>query len=366
MAKEWIIEPAESTPIASTSENIKRIGAGAGLQALKGIESLATFLPGLIGITPPEQLPSQIISEQSPEYFEPQNIGERYLYRLAEVAPGSALLGGLKALPLSAAGSGAATLLGEAGFPEQAQDIAQLGTEVGLGLGFGKIPTIKSVKKVEDSLARLAVTPATQISGNSIINAMNKVEELLTTETSEPIKKQIKHAMETIGNNFTREKINPVKAMDLRKSLYKLGNKLDPDIAANYIQPLTKSINDFFAVYSAENPKFFKHLTKRDQLTQLQYMQPFISQAIDAFSKLPVVGPYLKDATKFLGKIAGEPERILRGIAVNPSARKYYFDAVSAAVSNNPYIFIKNIGNLSGEIETELEDNIQPSGWIIE
>lgn len=371
MAKnQWIIEDdvVQSQPEESYLSQAKRIGTATGLSALKGIESTLSFIPEtLLGVKAPHPKPSEIIQEKAgltPEYLEPRNVGERYAQRLAGFAP-LAATGGLSALGRTAAATGVATGLGEIGLPEPIQDIAQLGTEIGLGLKSGKIPTIKAAQKAEDTLARAAVKPGTKVNAELITNTLNGIERELGTEVSEKYANKIKHVLQTVGENIIKGKIEPAVAIDLRKKLYKLGKELPTHVSSTYIEPLTKGINNFFSVYAAENPAFYNHLKARDKLTSLKHMNLYTTKMLDSLqlNKVPG-GQFVTNIINYIGK---ESERFIRGIASNSAARKYYFNAVVSAAQDNPNLFVKNINKLT-EIMPEIKENINPqvNGWIIE
>lgn len=384
MAKgQWIIEDdiQQDKPQESYLQQAKRIGTSAGLQALKGVESLGSIPTDirdyLYGIKSPVQKPSEFIEKEAgltPEYLQPRNVGERYLQRLANFAP-LAAGGGLGALGRTAAGTGIATLLGEVGAPEPVKDIAQFGTELALGrvpkdvpflgkLG-GTIPSIRGAQKLEDSLMRAAVKPESKARSNLIMDAIKTVEEKLTTEVNKEYSNQIKNAIRTIGQNITKGEINPTKAVDLRKTLYKLGSKLPKDISAAYIEPLTTGINNFFSVYAAENPTFYKHLSARDKLTSLKNMNSVAGNLVTKLQLGKLPGGEL--ATDIVNSIITEGERFSRGIIGNSAARKYYFDAITSGIKSNPSLFIKNINKLPGKIpELRKENNTSKGNWIIE
>lgn len=367
---DWIIEgekPSITQQPATVGSQLGRLGTMAGLNALKGLESVFIGLPGLLGIKPPHPAPSELIQELgniSPEYLEPQNIGEQFLQRFSAYAP-LAATGGLGGLARTAAGSGIAAGLGALGAPQAVQDIAQLGSELGLGFATRKIPTIRAAQHAEDVLARAAVKPRTLAHAPQIQSALMNIENKLGTEVSEKYATKIRHALGTIEKNLTQEKINPTTAMDLRKKLYKLGNELPEHISTEYLQPLTKSINDFFSVYAAENPTFYKHLNARDKLTSLRNMNTLTESFAKKLNLENVPG--LNLVSNIVTSIGKEGERFVRGIIRNPGARNYYFDVVSAAAQNNPTLFIDNLKNMAQELpEFRKEEAKAESDWIIE
>jgi hypothetical protein len=385
----WIIE---DTPIQTSSQSessfLGRTLGGGLFKGLQGLEGLASLLPNpqraayqasqdnpqsqllkLLGGTGQQQVPSQVIQNQlgiEPEQLQPQGFIESGLQRFISQAPLAGALGGLSGLGTTAVGSAAATGAQALGAPESIQDITQLATELGTGAYKGKFPSIRSVQKAEDALTRAAVEPKTKVRAQTIKDAIAGVEKELGTEVSEKYSSKIKNALDTIKENIIRNKINPVNAVDLRKKLYKLGNELPGDIAATYIDPLTKSINKFFSIYGAENPEFYKHLTARDKLTELKNMKTVIADFLNLNSKyiteLPVIG---KIVPTILNGTINEVERFSRGILKNPQARKYYFNAVSAAAGNNPQLVVSNLNKVAQRIP-ELKEHHEDNKWIIE
>ncbi len=373
MAKnQWIIEDGPSVesqqPEAPETyfQQAKRIGGSTALQALKGLESAYFFLPELFGKKSPPK-PSEIIEREgklTPEYLEPRSVGEKYLHRLAGSAP-LAATGGLGALARTAVGSGVGTLLGSAGLPEPIQDIGQAVTELGLGVHSGRIPTIKAAQKAEYELAKSAVKPGSRSSAKLITNALGEIEKQLGTEVSKKYSGKIRHAIDTVGKNLIKGEINPNTAVDLRKKLYKLSSELPGDISKTYIDPLTKGINNYFATYAAENPKFYKHLSSADKLTSLKHMKSYIGDFVGQLQLNKLPGGEL--ATNIISKITKEGERFIRGLSTNSSARKYYFDAISSLSKDDPSLFIRNILKLPDLFPSlEKESSSAPSKWVIE
>lgn len=333
-------------------QQAKRIGTSAGLSALKGLENFFVGIPELLGaaLPPGQQRLSQLVEEKAgitPEYLEPQSFPEKALQRFAQSAPLAATLGGLPQAALTGIGSLAGAGAEQLGAPEIVGDIAQLGTELvgGRLKPFkGKVPTIPTVKeaqKAEYDLSKLAVPKNTAAQATDITKATDEVSRLLETETSRKISKEISHTLEQIGQNITREKINPVKAMELRKALYRQSRSLDPSVSVNYIQPLTRGINDFFSVYSAENPLFYKHLKTADKLSELRNMSSYLAGIFDYFKLNKFPGGEAGKA--ILDKTLGHGERFFRGLLTNSAARKYYFDAIKAASAQDPALIIKNL-----------------------
>jgi hypothetical protein len=343
--------------LASRVEPLKRVGIATGLGALENLEGLANLLTypaqayaGFPKLSPfSEQLKEQF--NLTPEYLEPRNFSERFVQKLGSQLPFAVAGGGI---PI-ALGAGVGSLLGHAGAPEAVQNVGELATALGTGFAGNRIPTISSRQKAEDLLMRQAVPSAAKIKSPEVRGALKTVENALSTEAREKVANKIRHALGTVEKNLTKEKINPIDAADLRKSLYKVGRELSEDDAALYIQPLTKGINNFFANYAAENPSFYKHLTTRDKFTELKHMSSLIDKFGDAVSNVPKLGPAVNKLIKYtLGTTIGKTEKVLRSILTKPAGAKHYFEAVKAASKENPEAFIRALNNL----RSFLPDNV--------
>jgi hypothetical protein len=330
----------------------KRIGTGAGLSALKGLESLVIGVPTFLGVPEPSAgRPSDIIQELgglTPEYLSPQNYPEMALQKFAKYAPLSGGLTSAQGLIRSGLGalSGGAAQYAE--LPEWAQDVAQLGTEVGVGIGQKAIPTLRGAQKAEDIAARASVPSLKRVAANDFTKIVSDVENKLPIETDRNVYKSIRHTLDKVLGSIKDGKISPTEAMDLRKNLYKTASKMDKGKAAEYIQPLTEGINQVFAQYSVENPQFYRHLTSRDKITALKNMQPIVGDFIDSLTSWFKPAQLLATPIK---AIFNEGERFIRGVANNNAARKYYFDATKAALGNNPALFVENANKLIDQIK---------------
>src|SRR5665213_2292882 len=126
-----------------------------------------------------------------PEYFEPQNVPEQFLSRLAKTGPVAAIGGGLPGLARTAIGSGVATGVGAFGGSEGAQDLAQLATEFGVGAYQGSIPTVKSAQKKAYEEARKAGNLNLATSAKPISQALKQASSELSTEVGEKASKNI-------------------------------------------------------------------------------------------------------------------------------------------------------------------------------
>ncbi len=352
-----IILPDEVSQQPETyGQQAKRVGIGAGLGALKGLEGIASFIPNLLGVKNPHPFPSEIIKERAgltPEYLEPQGNLESFVQRFAQYAP-LAATGGVSGLGRAALGSAAGAGVKALGLPESLQDIAHLGTEIGSSIYGGKIPSLKSVQKQEYDFAKAALKPGSKVNADVINKALQSVESELGTEVGGKTAKKIQHTIKTIGENMTRGQIDPVKAMDLRKKLYQESRNLPDVVNKTYMEPLIKSINEFFTVYGAENPKFFDHLSTADKLTQFKHATSYIGDFADKLnlSKIPGVGA-ASDVVKYL---LSNGEKYATGFIKNKPARHFMAEAITAAVQDNRQSFIKNINNMAKKMPQLQED----------
>ena len=375
--------PNQIEPSQEEAPLYQRLGSAVARGILNPLESATSFLSGavsplrsgLLSLLPEE---AQKKSQQYIEKFQnrpsiaekfsgsqvaPQSYLETAGQRFLEQAPINALFG-TPALARSALGSLAGGAVERAGFEPGLGDIAQIATDLGLGLipkgtGFkipkvikkatehslGRTPTIAKAQKIaQKALEDIKVE---SFGANPIRSAISHVKDSLKSEVNSSTAASVGHALETIKKNIGKVgkrgigKINPNDALKLRHSLYDLGRRLPKDDAARYVQPLTKGINDFFSWYGSTNPSFYNALTKRDQLTQLRHMGSFIDDFAQSLPKAIMPGVI----EKILG-IAKHPIRLVQGITTNPQARKHYFDVVKAAAENNPALFIKNVEKL--------------------
>lgn len=384
MAKnQWIIEDA---PIVQQPESFlsqaKRVGTSTGLKALQNLENLGGLVKSgleFVGLEDPHRklvqqgkIPAQqdisdIIAQKfnlTPEYLEPQSGLESSIQRFGSQAPLAGLLGGLTGLQALGVGTGAAAGARALGAPEGIQDIAQLVTEIptGIGLGIkrGRIPTISGAQKAEYELAKAAVKPGTKTSAKVIQDSFNTVAQELGTEVSEKNASKINKALSTIEQNIIKGEIHPNTALDLRKKLYKLTREVPADVAKTYIEPLTKGINDYFSVYAAENPQFYKHLKSADKLTALKHMKTYLDKGLSSLElgKLPF-GKAITDVTNLGLK---EGEKFIKGLATNSAARDYYFKAVKGVAKNNPNLVAKYLNKSLEQLPEFKEQN----HWVIE
>lgn len=339
----------------------KRIGSGAGISALKGLESLIIGVPTALGMPEPMAgRPSQAIEQiagLTPEYLEPQNFPEMALQKFAKYAPLSGFSGalsntaGLVRSGLGALAGGAAQY---ADLPEWAQDLAQLGTEVGTGVA-QKAYGIRGAQKAADTAARESVIPGSRSAAGvpTFKKTIYDLENKLRLEPDKALTGKIRHAYNTTLRTLEGGKANPVELMDLRKNLYRTAQKFDKSVAAQYFEPLTKGINNVFAQYSAENPNFYRHLTERDKLTALKNMQPVIGDFISDLTSWFKPAQLLASPIK---AIFDEGERFLRGMVSNSAARKLYLNTAKAAFNQNPTLFFNNANKLIDAVAKKEDD----------
>ena len=351
---DWIIESPENQSEETFPQQLKRVGIATGVKSLQPIQDIGNLL-FKNAPQPVDYLKKQF--NLSNEYLEPKSGYERLVQRFGQGAIPSALLGGVPGLALNAVGSGAASAAGELGAPEALQDVIQLGTEIATGRGASKIPgigktlaktkipTVREAQKAEYELAKAATAKSLPTKASSISKAMNEVGLALESETDPKTHKAISHALEALGKNINADKINPSKAVELRKNLYRQGNKLDKAVSATYIQPLTKGINDFFVQYGAENPTFYKHLNKADRLTEFRHMTSYLGDLVKKLDlgKIPG-GKLAEEATSY---ILSNLEKTAKGAATNPAFREYLTKSVRSAGKNDAVSVVKNITNLA-------------------
>lgn len=337
-----------------------------GLSLVGGFEAPGHALDALLRtIGEPPLLQGSLVEDISnklgyrPEQSLPQSLPESYAQRFLKQAPTALAVGPANALRNLAIGSGTATGLQAAGQPEFIQDIGQLGTEIGLGALQGTIPTLGSKQKQAYSQARELVPAGESHAGTTVISGINKAREALKTETNEKVVSKINHAINTIENNLDNisSKLNPKTAMDLRRKLYRNVKNLPQD-AKEYSKILTSSINDFFADYSARNPKFYNELSKADQYTMLKNMNSYLGDTFGSLASkiIPSGYPGAQSFTRELfknitGNTAGEFEKITRRILKSPLAREHYFDVVKSV--NNPQLLVKNLDQLEQILAAE-------------
>ncbi len=118
-----------------------------------------------------------------------------------------------------------------------------------------------------------------------------------------------------------------------------------------------------YAIAIKRTTQFFKHLKAGDQLTQMKNMTSVVDKFVKniELSSLPGISALKYPAQFLAAPIIGSTEKFLRQIYNNPEAKKYYFNAVSAAAKQDPTLFIKNLQNLKTEFPEEFKEE-----WIIE
>lgn len=373
MAKYSLVSDSYNPPSSALSE-AKRIATNVPLNALQGIQNILSPAE-LIGIKIPQ--PAQVIANSygiTPEERQPKGVLERGLERFTLGALPAAAIGGLPGLAALGLGTIAAEGAGLVGAPDWLKDLTQFGTEIGTGVAAAKAPEkLAKIPGIGKHLSKVkpVVTPAQAKNNlyasaeklgesaprvkdvnNVLKSSLEKVQELLGTETRKPIKKKVTSAIETILENYNENRLNPGKAFSIRKSLGKLGNELSSADSKKYIEPIRSSLNDFFATYSAEFPEFYTNLKKADQLHQLDSMKLYLGDAgkglLDyTIGSIPFVKakqlPLYQSASEALSSVLNGGEKITRGLFTKPAARETYFNAVKAVAENDPHLFAQNI-----------------------
>lgn len=393
MAKnQWIIEdaPVVTQPTSESSFIGRTLGGGL-FKGLQGLEGLASLLPSpqramqqaaqespnslllqLLGSLGQgkNQVPSEVIQKQigfQPEQIQSQSLLESGLQRFISQAPLAGSLGGLSGLASTALGSTAATGAEALGLPESAQDIAQLGTELAAGRYLtGAIPSMKTAQqKAYEEAKSLAGEKESIIA--PIRQAVTNVESQLGKETTKKVYDEMQHTLKIVDDNLNKVsgKLKVKDAIDLRKKLNQT-YKSASENAKPYVNELSNSFNDFFAVYGAENPKFYNALrNEADKLTELKNMQTLINKTgTTLLEKFPgLIGATGKGVINLLGLPFGAGERFVRGLYNNPAARRYYFKAVSAAAKNSPKVMVNFLNKTMEELP---EEDLPKTQWIIE
>ncbi len=285
----------------------------------------------------------------TPEQLQPQNATENFIQRFGSQAPINALLGGLPAVASTALGSGVASGAGALGAPEGVQDILQLGSELGYGLGKGRIPTAGSAqKKAYETVAKLAGEDTGSV--GRIQYALHEAGKKLGKETTKKVSDEITHALATVEKNVSQMngQLKVKDALDLRRKLGETYETVSKN-AKPYINDVRNSINEFFSDYSALQPKFFKALDKADKLTMMKHQKTVIDKFADLIvDKLPgVVGTTAKAAVKVvLSPTVGKLEKLGKNIISNPVAVKHYLDVAKAASTQNTALFVNSLRKL--------------------
>lgn len=337
-------------------ENLQSLGSLAksgllGLGSLFGMEEPHARLVREGKLSPEQgQVPdiAQLLQQKSgytPEQLQPQNAVENFVQRFGSQAP-LAALGGLPGLASTAIGSGVASGLGALGAPEGLQDIAQLGSEIGYGISRGRIPTAGSAQKAAYEKA-LASAGESKSSIAPIQQSLADISNKLATETTKKVSEEIRHAATIVEGNLDKltGKLKVKDALNIRRKLGETYEGLSKN-AKPYINDLRNSLNDYFAVYAAENPQFYKHLKEADKLTTMKHMQSVVDKfAQGIVNTVPgITGVLGKGAVKLvLAPTLGISEKITRNVATNSAARKHYFDVVKGAATQNPALFVNSL-----------------------
>jgi hypothetical protein len=353
----------EMTPQGQDLNVVQRLG----MSLLKGAELPGKLVSNTLEYLGEPPLIKEPLSEQiqrkhgiSPEQLKSQGVLEDYAQKVAEYATTSAALGGLPGLASTAFGAVPATAAKEFGLPEWAQDLAQFGSEIGLGIYKGRIPTlagigkgkgkIKSVQSAQQNAynaAKSAVQNNEEFIAKPISDSMIEVGKALGTEVDSSIITKVNQALETIEKNLVGGKVNPKTALELRKKLYRLGGKVGESTARTYFDPLTKGINDFFITYGLENPKFYEQLYKADRLTEAKHMQSYLANFVKGLPKIPYISKPIQQAFNLT---VGASEKFVKNLISNEAYREHFANALKATFKEDPSILFKNVEQLQQDI----------------
>lgn len=367
-------KPILKQPVQNLYEEPKDIGVlgRLGVAGARGLEAPGRFVDTILELLGEPKLAKGSIEEDlarylgatSPEQLEAQSLLESYAQRFLGSAPTAALFGP-GAIASTALGSGTAIGLKALGAPEAIQDVGDLITQLGLGAAQGKFLTPGKAQKKAYDLATASVPEGLKTSARPIIDTMKNVEQSLATEVDKSIVEKINGIMETIDKNIFKKTINPNTAKNLRTSINQFRNKL-PEDARHYADALKNGINDFFTVYGAENPTFYKHLSTADKLTAMRNMESYIGNFIeksllDKFGIKGIWDDILRVPFKIGSKLTLEPaEKFARNMVGNEAARDYVFNLVKPAIQQNPSLFLKNLSNLRDVLVGQEEFGIIP------
>lgn len=349
-----------------------------GLSLVEGLESPLQALQSINELLGGSSLTRPAITQEvarlagvDPGKRGPESTLESFGQNVLKQGPMSALFGP-GALVANVLGNVVGTGLEAGGAPEWAQTVGQIGTELGTSLYGGKLPgvgrflgkkpltTLGKKQQTAYTAAERAVpvelrgyekaaqkllpeTSGIQTAVTPIVETISDVKASLKRMTNVPAKEKIADAVKTIEQNFTPfskgMKINPRHALELRRNLnadvrdlMRFGGK--DRYALPGLRKLPQSINNFFAKYSLENPDFYKHLSKADQLTNLKYINTTTQKLI---KKLPSKGGLQKIAFGLLGPTLEEGEKIVRRLATRPDIMfPHYANLIFTLGSNAP------------------------------
>ena len=293
-----------------------------------------------------------------------ENIGQRAI----EKAPLAAAYGGIPGVAIGAAGAAAGAGLQQLGAPDWLSNLGELGSDILLGAYNGKVPTLGTEQKAAYGAAEKAAEKAVKTPIATKVEAsFGKLKHSLSTETNKKFAKVANNAQKTIKKLVRGHKLDPQDAFNLRKSLNRDIFSLDstvPKHSKPYLRILKDGINEFFADYSAQNPEFYKQLSKADKLTELKHMNSYVADW--AADHIPVkalhkVAPWIKGGIQDIIEFTlGTGEKILRQLG-DPIGRDLYFNMTKAAFNNSPSTFLKSARDLidffSGENKAKSNGN---------
>lgn len=361
----------------------RNIGA-TGLKAVGNIESLLQLLSApeqLIGrgaeklyqTVSGKQSPSNPVSElgnklgfnqSSPQilqstgiiptnYLDAKNATEHFLQTAGSQLPfssGSPLI--------SLLGAGANTLAREAGLGENGQALAQLGTELPLGLARAGIrpgALQKEKKSLYESLPNVISKNA--IKPKSIDPLIKKTHADLMNigkyVVDRDVHKEINNALNTIRENFPVSKGNPIDAFNARKALYEY-RKTASKPAHHYIDEMTAGLNSFIKEFS--NPQFYNALTTADKYHAWQKTRSTILDYLDQGKLLKILRstPAVRNVVQLADLLGDSMSKYFFRTFSNKPVRDYALRAAAAASLDKPKDFIKYSSAFQKSLSKEL------------
>lgn len=325
----------------------------------------------------------------SPQQMEPQGVVERYAQKGLKQLPTAAIFGPA-AMARTAVSGIPATAVGELGGPEWLQDLTQLGADLGIGYGLGKLAQ-RSAKAAEKAgtfaekgfpsaplgleklegmaqqqfraykAAEELVPNAEKFGAGAVVKGIVESTKRIGTEVNKKLRNEVVDVIQQVKKNFSRvfdavtgevgeELLNPRTGMALRRSINDLIRKND-DLFP-HLEPIQNGIRDFFTQYSFSNPRFYDQLTKADKLTMAKNMPSLISEFI---GKIPMpsgilgsLGGGIRDVVKgAFGATVGSVEKFARNVITNDVAREFYFNMANGIAEGNPAVVLKGISDLT-------------------
>lgn len=360
----------EEIPRADASQKTDGPGllSRLGVAAVKGLELPGELLNQIGQLLGEPSFMKQRLSQDiqqaiggTPEQYEPQGPIEKYAQRVLTQIPTAAVSGGflggaVPAVVRTAVSAVPAVAAGEAGAPEWAQDLIQLGSDIGLAYRGGslKSPSISKAQKNAYETAKSLVSDAERPGAKSVIEGLAKAGKALETNLEPRIENAMKLAIDKVKENIVpifkshgrfEPGLNPKKALALRVNLNKLGAK-NKDLL-EFTKPIIEGIDELLVNYGSESPAFTSLIEKGKSLTVARHMKSYLKKL---GKSLPIVGGKKKIGS-LVGSILGEGEKALRRLT-NPEVREIYKETIKSMVQGSAAPVIqKNLIELGDAIK---------------